>query len=65
LVSLRSRDSIVLNIDNRSGQVSERRQQPRHVSGMLADRRLVENVQHVLKPASEGNGQPYPLRLPA
>jgi len=63
LVSLRGGDSIVLDVHNWTRQVSEGREQSRYVSGVLPNRRLVENVQHVLEAAGQSYGQPYPLGL--
>ena len=47
------------------GRVAESRQQARHVGGVLPDGGLVQDVEHVLQAADQGQRQAHALRLAA
>ena len=43
----------MLDKDDRAGKFAKNRQEPVNVGGVLADRRLVENMEHILEFAGE------------
>ena len=66
LVAARDHLAVVLDDQQRVAQVAklvQRRQQPRVVARVQADRRFVEDVQHAAQAAAELAGQPNPLRF--
>ena len=66
VVAARDHFAIVLDHQQRVAQVAQlvqRRQQPRVVARVQADRRFVEHVQHAAQAAAELAGQANPLRF--